>query len=94
MRGWTKVWMTTVVLCIGLTLYEIPNVRLIWRCARTIDSHKRNYKNKSDLESALTKKIVATDPEAADILKYCLTDPNIEVFQISGQQVLSGSIDL
>jgi len=79
MRVRTKTWIAIIAVCVAATVYEIPNARLIWQCARTIGSHKRNYKDKAVLESVLTEEIIAAAPEAADILKYCLTDPNTEV---------------
>ena len=76
MRVRTKVWIGVVVVCIGLTVYEIPNVRLIWRYWRAVVSSKQRLSDKAVLEPVLTEEIVATDPEAADILRYFIAEPN------------------
>jgi len=78
MRVRTKVWIAVVTACVALTVYEIPNSRLIWRYVRMAGSVKQKLKDITVLESVLTEDVVATDPEVADILTYCLTDPNYE----------------
>lgn len=78
MRLWTKVWIAIAAVCIAVTIYEIPNARLIWRYARAVDGDKQQLKDKAVLESILTEEITAADPEAANILTYCLTESNVE----------------
>jgi hypothetical protein len=78
MRVRTKIWTAIVTVCIAATIYEIPNAKLIWRYARTATDAKQKLSGKDVPEFILTEEIVAKDSEAADILKYCLTDPNDE----------------
>jgi len=63
------------VACVGATLYEIPNGRLIWRCALSGRS-SNSALGKDNVASAVSDKVIATDPETGDILTYCLGDPN------------------
>ena len=76
MRAWTKVWVVIVAVCAGLTVYEIPNARLVWRCASMARRLKKELVPKEVARSILTDEIAAADPEAADILRYCLGEPN------------------
>lgn len=78
MRLRTKVWITIVTACIALTVYEIPNARLIWRYARMVNLGFDMTQGKPGIQSRLTDELVAADPEAADILTYCLAEPNDE----------------
>ena len=78
MRAWTKIWIAVVAACIAATVYEIPNGRLVWRSVSMARRMKAKPVNKAATHSLLTDEIAATDPEAADILRYCLADANDE----------------
>jgi len=76
MRVRTKVWIAIVTACVALTVYEIPNARLVWRYVGMSQQIKRQLVDKAAVRSDLSKEVAATDPEAADILNYCLAEPN------------------
>jgi len=76
MRVRTKIWIAIIAVCAVLTVYEIPNTRLVWRYVGMSQQIKRQLADKAAVRSALSKEAVATDPEAADILSYCLAEPN------------------
>jgi len=78
MRLRAKVWMTIVAVCVALTVYEIPNARLIWRYARMVNRGFDSPESEQDIKSRLTDALVAADPEAADVLVYCLAEPSDE----------------
>jgi hypothetical protein len=78
MRVRSKIWIAIIAACAALTVYEIPNFRLIWRYVQAVRRDKQDLKDRTVLESVLSDEIIATDPEAADILTCCLTDPNDE----------------
>jgi hypothetical protein len=72
------VWITIAAVCIALTVYEIPNARLIWRYALMVSRGFHALESEKDVKSKLPNDLVAADPEAADILAYCLAEPNDE----------------
>ena len=76
MRVWKKVWITVAVVCIGLTFYEFPNAKLILQHGRTEIDDKKLLQDYIRAESASTDKTVTVDHEAAEMLCYCLGDPN------------------
>ncbi|TET64909.1 MAG: hypothetical protein E3J56_16530 [Candidatus Aminicenantes bacterium] len=78
MRVRTKVWIVIAAVCIGLTVYEIPKALFIWRHMRMLVHSEDIFKDDTDAKSALKEEIMASDPEAFDILRYCITDPNDE----------------
>ena len=70
-----RVWIAMAVVCAGATLYEIPNARLIWRYA--LQGHsKREAPAGNKTTPILSEEVRADDPEAGDMLKYLLEDPN------------------
>jgi len=72
-----RVFVVFAIACVGATLYEIPNGWLVWRNSRDIRrSHAAS--GSKGVPAALPNEVVATDPEAGDILTYCLGDPNDE----------------
>jgi len=76
MRVRTKVWIAIVTACVALTVYEISNARLVWLYVGMSQQIKRQLVDKAAVRSVLSKEVAATDPEAADILNYCLAEPN------------------
>ena len=78
MRLRTKIWIAIIVVCIGLSVYEIPKAMFIWRHTRMLVRNKDIFKDDTDAKSALKEGIMASDAEAFDILRYCITDPNDE----------------
>jgi len=78
MRLRDKAWLAIVAVCIGLTVYEIPNARLIRRHIRMINRDNDTPQGKQGVKSRLTDELLAADAEAADILLYCLSDPSDE----------------
>ena len=76
MRVRTKIWIAIVAVCTALTVYEFPNARLVWRYVGMSQQMKRQLVDKAAVRSVLSKEVAATDPEAADILNYCLAEPN------------------
>ena len=76
MRVRTKLWIAIIAVCAALTVYEIPNARLLWRYLGASQQIKRQLADKSAVRSVVSKEVAATDPEAADILSYCLAEPN------------------
>jgi len=78
MRVRSKIWIAIIAACTALTVYEIPNVRFVWRCARMAENLNRKFTDKASVYDLLTDEVVATDQEAADILTYCLVEPNDE----------------
>ena len=78
MRVRTKVWIVIGAVCIGLTIYEIPKALFIRRHIRMFVHAEDIFKDDTDAESTLKEEIMASDPEAFDILRYCITDPNDE----------------
>ncbi|MHC4521047.1 MAG: hypothetical protein ACYTAS_20840, partial [Planctomycetota bacterium] len=75
MRLRRRVCLVFALACIGATVYEIPNARLIWRYALRGPS-SQSTPGRSDGTALVSDEVIATDPEAGDILKYCLGDPN------------------
>jgi hypothetical protein len=78
MRVLTIIFITIIAVCAALTVYEIPNVRRTWQCAHMAKCLKRKFTDKARVRVVLSNEDAATDPEAADILTYCLTEPNDE----------------
>lgn len=82
MRGWTKVWIAVAVVCIGLTIYEIPKAVRIFRFSQLLRKERYTTAGKLNVPAVVTDKLIAEDPEAGDMLTYCLTysyeNPNIE----------------
>ena len=84
MRLWTKVWIAVAVVCVGLTVYELPNISRVGRFSWSmwIWSSKSTPSGKLSVPAILTDRLIATDPEAGDMLRYCLEysweDPNLE----------------
>jgi hypothetical protein len=71
----TKLWIVTAIICMGLSAYDIQVVQ----ANEPNDVNEVHYLiDKAKLATYLTEDITHTDPEAAEILRYCLTDPNIE----------------
>jgi hypothetical protein len=68
MRLGTAVWMAVLAVCLGATVLEVPDAKMIWR--RTTHLFARVHKE--DVESAVPDELVATDPEAGDMLRYSL----------------------
>ncbi|MHC4540249.1 MAG: HEAT repeat domain-containing protein [Planctomycetota bacterium] len=83
MRVRTKVWIAIVAVCAGLTVYEIPNAVRVWRFTRgTLRADRRTGSGKLNIPAIVTDRLVATDPEAGDMLRYLLKysaeDANVE----------------
>jgi hypothetical protein len=78
MRVRTKVWIVIGAVCIGLTVYEIPKALFIWRHMRMLVHAEEIFKDDTDAKPALKEEIKDLDPEAFDILRYCITNPNDE----------------
>lgn len=78
MRVRTKIWIAVAAVCVALTVYEIPNAREVWRCLRALRQIKSKLVDKTPARSVLSDNVIAVDPEAADILRYCLAEPNVE----------------
>jgi len=75
MRVRRRLWIALVLACVGATLYEIPNALLIRRHAfqgRRGDSAVSG----DDAGVLVSDEEIVVDPEAGDILKYCLADPS------------------
>ena len=73
MRFWTTVWIVFIFACIGFTVREIPDAGLIWRFVRAaIRSNQYTVGGKLNVPAIITDKLIATNPEAADMLRYCL----------------------
>ncbi len=85
MRVWAKLWIAISVVCIGLTLYEIPNARRMIRFSRAMWKNRHTAAGKLNVPAIVTDRLIADDPEAGDMLRYCLTyhtyayeNPNLE----------------
>jgi len=82
-RLWAKVWIVVAAICVGLTVYEIPDAKLIWRFAwATLRRHRHTVSGELDVPAIMTDELIAADPEASDMLRYCLEysreNPNLE----------------
>jgi len=64
------------MICAGLTVYEIPNALFICRHSRTAIGDEKLLEDCMRAEAARIDKSAMADPEAADMLRYCLGDPN------------------
>ncbi|MBN2134035.1 MAG: hypothetical protein JW741_31315 [Sedimentisphaerales bacterium] len=71
MRPGAKVRIVVLIACVGVTIYEIPSVRRIWRYA-----DMGRPRGGPAAKESVPHEVAATDPEAADILRYCLNEPN------------------
>jgi len=83
MRVWTKVWIAVAAVCIAATIYEIPNAVRVWRLSYgTMRSARHTGSGKLNIPAVVTDRLIASDPEAGDMLKYLLKysqqDPNVE----------------
>ena len=78
MRLCTKIWIAIIAVCIGLSVYEIPKAMFIWRYARTMSHPEEIFKEDTKAKSEHIQEILASDPEAVDILRYCISDSNDE----------------
>jgi len=78
MRFKTKRWIMIAFFYVVLTAYEISNVQVVRADEPIAGIGIQSFVNKAELASSLTEDVIQTDPEAADILKYCLTEPNLE----------------
>ncbi|OHB73710.1 MAG: hypothetical protein A2Z25_11440 [Planctomycetes bacterium RBG_16_55_9] len=85
MRVWTKVWIAVSLVCIGLTVYEIPDAVRITRFSFSMWRNRYTPAGKLNVPAIVTDKLIAEDPEAGDMLRYCLTylryldeNPNLE----------------
>jgi hypothetical protein len=65
--GKTGVWAAVLALCIGVTIYEMPNIGRVHRYRASLERNPTD-----DAATVLPDGIVAEDPEAGDILKCCL----------------------
>lgn len=74
MRARTILWIAIVGVCVGLTIYEIPNAVRIGRFARAIRVNRHTGSGESNIPATVTDNLVAADPEAGDMLKYCLSE--------------------
>ncbi|MEJ2703086.1 MAG: hypothetical protein P8Z79_11655 [Sedimentisphaerales bacterium] len=73
MRTWTRVWIAIALACGLLTIYEIPKARLIGRFLRvTLDRDRYTASGRLNTPAIVTDGLVERDPEAADMLRYCL----------------------
>jgi hypothetical protein len=86
MRLRTKLYIVIAGICIDLTAHGVPNVQVIRADVSNAGSEIQNFVDKAKLTSSLTEDVVQTDREAADILRYCLTDPNIEDLAIAAEK--------
>ena len=82
MRIRTKVWIAIILVCIGLSIYEIPKALFIWGHIRTLAQVEDIFADYTKSKSALREEIKALDPEAFDILRYCIAEPNDEELAI------------
>ena len=85
MRAWTKVWIAVAAVCIAATIYEIPNTVRIARFCWLIKTDRHTPSGDPNVQVIVPDQLVATDPEAGDMLRYCLTyssfsykNPNLE----------------
>ncbi len=77
MRFRKPAFVVFVIACVGATLCEIPNGWLVWRNSRDFRK-KHTASGPKNVTVALPDEVAATDPEAGNILTYCLGDPNDE----------------
>ncbi|MBW7989934.1 MAG: hypothetical protein FVQ84_07965 [Planctomycetes bacterium] len=82
MRLRRKVWIVIIAVCIGVSVYEIPKAVYIWRYICKLAHVEDIFNNDTDDKSTLKEEIKALDPEAFDILRYCITEPNDEELAI------------
>lgn len=73
MRVRTKVWIAIVAVCAALTVYEIPNAVRIGRFTWAIWVDRHTSGGNLNVPATVTDRLVAADPEAGDMLKYCLS---------------------
>jgi len=71
MRLGRKVRIAVLIACVGVTVYEIPGVRRIWRYA---DMGRPG--GVPAAKETVPDNVAALDPEAAEVLRYCLNEPN------------------
>jgi hypothetical protein len=65
--GKTGVWAAALALCVGVTICEMPNIDRVWRYRVNLQTNPTG-----NIAAALPDRVIAMDPEAGDILKYCL----------------------
>lgn len=73
MRFRRRACLVLTLVCIGATFYEIPNARLIWRY---VFRGPGRESTRGDGAALVSDEVIASDPEAGAILRYCLGDPN------------------
>ena len=65
--GKMGVWAAALALCVGVTICEMPNISRVRRYRAHLRIHPTG-----NLAAALPNRMTAADPEASDILKYCM----------------------
>ncbi len=65
--GKTGVWVAALALCVGATLYEMPNIDRVRRYRAHLHTPVTDLRT-----AALSNRVQAEDPEASDILHYSL----------------------
>ena len=82
MRVWTKVWIAIVTACVVLTVYEIPNAIQVGRFFWLMWKDCYTASGKQNVPAIVTDRLIAADPEAGDMLRYCLRysyeNPNMD----------------
>jgi len=68
MRLGTVIWLAILAVCLGATVAERSDAEVIWRHMK----HLFVGGPKEGVEPTVPDKLVATDPEAGDVLRYCL----------------------
>lgn len=75
MRAWTRVWIAIAAVCVWLTVYEIPDAvrigRFTWGMMR---GDRYTGGGELNIPAVVTDKLVAADPEAGDMLRYCISE--------------------
>ncbi len=68
MRLGTVIWLAILAVCLGATVAERSDTEVIWRHMK----HLFVGGQKEGGEPTVPDKLVARDPEAGDVLRYCL----------------------
>jgi len=72
-----KIWGGILLVCLILTLWQIPNFKIIWREYKTFNLGGQGKGGREYPISLINPEAAKVDPEAHDILNYLISKPDI-----------------
>ncbi|MHC4111441.1 MAG: HEAT repeat domain-containing protein [Planctomycetota bacterium] len=72
-----KIWAVILLVCVILTLWQIPNFKVLWREYITYNISGQGKDTGESYISLINSEAAKADPEASDILNYLISKPDV-----------------